>query len=530
MDGVARWCGAHSTAAVGFLMRRVFSGQAQPAYVGYPDITMPEDVPAGRRRALAKQAAPLGPRVSVIIPTRDRLGNVEAAIESVLSQSIAPEQIIVVDDGSEDGTWQSVSRQFRSAVETGQLTLVRTEGEGQGAARNHGLRVARGDIIAYLDSDNVWHPDHLLFALGAGIHEGHSFVYSGIHVEHLLDERRSLLAQPFNRAALLRANYIDTSSMVHHRVLIDRWGEWDNRFRRVIDWEFALRLTTVHDAVLIPVVTVDVVVGADSVTVQHDLGPEIEMIDHMYPLERCLTGAARLDYEGFAQLFRSPAETPSNASARTVPAVDLDLGAIRSVPGWNDSVGLAPSVPRHLLIFCGALDIPERLADAHQAVRELAMAHDVIVVCCEDPGPSVADWIAAGATATVNLVGLSTPQERLTAVRRLAATSSGAYLVGRSPWVVERAAELRVMLRDVPMVYEVRDAPGSWMVDFAGNGATLADGVTTFDEHDARQLSVAHRLGANRVAVIRDGATERTEAVLRASKRVHDQLNALANS
>lgn len=88
---------------------------------------------------------------SVIIPTYDRLNFLKACIESVRAQSLKPAEIIVVDDGSTDGTIEWVSKQP-------DCQLVTQANSGPGAARNAGAARARGEYLAFLDSDDIWLP------------------------------------------------------------------------------------------------------------------------------------------------------------------------------------------------------------------------------------------------------------------------------------------------------------------------------------------------------------------------------------
>ncbi len=92
--------------------------------------------------------------ISVIIPTFDRSARLAAAIESVLDQE-GPLELIVVDDGSTDGT-ASVVGGFGE-----RLRYERRDHRGVSAARNHGVRMARGSWIAFLDSDDEWLPGKL---------------------------------------------------------------------------------------------------------------------------------------------------------------------------------------------------------------------------------------------------------------------------------------------------------------------------------------------------------------------------------
>jgi len=89
-------------------------------------------------------------KISVVIPTYNRIALVERAIDSVLMQSIKPFDIIVVDDGSDDGTSEMIKKKYRS------INLVQQQNSGVSAARNNGIKHAKGDWIALLDSDDEW--------------------------------------------------------------------------------------------------------------------------------------------------------------------------------------------------------------------------------------------------------------------------------------------------------------------------------------------------------------------------------------
>lgn len=93
------------------------------------------------------------PRVSVIIPTYNRRALVPHAIRSVLAQTLPVEEILVVDDGSTDGTAEALQREFGA-----RLTFVRQENAGVSAARNRGLAMAQGEFLSLIDSDDVWLP------------------------------------------------------------------------------------------------------------------------------------------------------------------------------------------------------------------------------------------------------------------------------------------------------------------------------------------------------------------------------------
>jgi Glycosyl transferase family 2 len=97
----------------------------------------------------------VNPRVSVVIPTFQRRRYVCRAVESVLSQTFGDFELIVVDDGSTDGTAEAL-RRYRDRIR-----YRWQPNRGLAAARNTGISLGRGAVLAFLDSDDRWLPDHL---------------------------------------------------------------------------------------------------------------------------------------------------------------------------------------------------------------------------------------------------------------------------------------------------------------------------------------------------------------------------------
>jgi len=93
--------------------------------------------------------------ISVVIPVFNAAPYIAQAIDSVLSQTLPPDQILVVDDGSTDATPEIVQR-YQPRVQ-----YLRQANQGPGAARNLGLRESKGDLLAFLDSDDLWLSDKL---------------------------------------------------------------------------------------------------------------------------------------------------------------------------------------------------------------------------------------------------------------------------------------------------------------------------------------------------------------------------------
>ena len=96
------------------------------------------------------------PRVSVVIPTYNRRDYVQAAIDSVLAQTVTDYEVIVVDDGSTDRTGDALSARYGERIR-----YVWQKNQGESRARNKGIDLARGEYVAFLDSDDLWLPQKL---------------------------------------------------------------------------------------------------------------------------------------------------------------------------------------------------------------------------------------------------------------------------------------------------------------------------------------------------------------------------------
>ncbi len=95
------------------------------------------------------------PKISVIIPTYNRVHLIKDAVESVFNQTYQDFELIIIDDGSTDNTREVLAEYGE------RLRYIYQENQGRSAARNHGINLAKGEYIAFLDSDDVWFPDKL---------------------------------------------------------------------------------------------------------------------------------------------------------------------------------------------------------------------------------------------------------------------------------------------------------------------------------------------------------------------------------
>ena len=102
------------------------------------------------------------PEISVIVPTYNRFEMLEKALNSVLSQDFNDIEIIVIDDASTDNTNARLQQGFKREIEKGIIRYIRNEkNQGRSACRNTGIKFAKAELVAFLDDDDYWLPEHL---------------------------------------------------------------------------------------------------------------------------------------------------------------------------------------------------------------------------------------------------------------------------------------------------------------------------------------------------------------------------------
>lgn len=197
---------------------------------------------------------------SVILPTYNRAFCICKAIDSALRQDFADWELVIADDGSTDGTEALLRERYAEQFASGRFVYLRQDNAGVCRARNLGLSAARGEWIAYLDSDNTVRPDFLrTFAEAIGAHPRVETFYAKFANVCGGAERGG----PFDWDGLLSRNFIDLGVFVHHRRLVGELGGFDEAFRRLVDWELILRYTRRHPPVFIDRVLMDYNNSAD---------------------------------------------------------------------------------------------------------------------------------------------------------------------------------------------------------------------------------------------------------------------------
>jgi glycosyltransferase involved in cell wall biosynthesis len=191
--------------------------------------------------------------LSVVIPCYNAAPFLDEAISSVFAQTRSPSEVIIVDDGSTDGTAEIAERRG--------VRVIRLERNvGAAAARNAGLRAARGDLVAWLDADDIWKPEHLAIVVPL-LERFPAAVLAFSLVETFGGESSvwpTLLpaGAPVNaEAACLRRCILPQNAVVVRRAEVLAAGGYDERLRLAEDYDLWLRLSREYSFVCTHLVT-----------------------------------------------------------------------------------------------------------------------------------------------------------------------------------------------------------------------------------------------------------------------------------
>jgi len=206
--------------------------------------------------------------VSVVIPMFNRAHTISDAVNSVLAQTYSNYEIILVDDGSTDNTIEVIS-QYGDAV-----IYVNQENLGPSVARNTGIKQAKGELIAFLDSDDVWHEDKLArqvacFAdaprvgLVASGHEIRDENWNLIHITRLTNREIGQI----HRKDLYK-NFFSTPSVIVRAKCFQEVGCFDETIRYAEDWDMWLRILKHYECKIINEPLVSVRVNGVSITTE----------------------------------------------------------------------------------------------------------------------------------------------------------------------------------------------------------------------------------------------------------------------
>ena len=189
-------------------------------------------------------------KVSVVIPTYNRINLLERAVNSVIRQTKNAFEIIVVDDGSDDNSSEMVKQKFGSVI------LVRQENCGVSAARNRGIEISKGDWIALLDSDDEWKPNKLEKQINAlsedpdyfFCHTNETWIRNGVRVNQ---GKRHKKYGGYIFDKCLDICRISPSSALFKKSILEHVGLFDNELHVCEDYDLWLRITREHKILFI---------------------------------------------------------------------------------------------------------------------------------------------------------------------------------------------------------------------------------------------------------------------------------------
>jgi glycosyltransferase involved in cell wall biosynthesis len=260
-------------------------------------------------RLTSKNGGPskVNPLVSVIVTTFNHEAYISEALESVFAQTYAPVEVIVVNDGSSDGT-ESAIAPFRNRIR-----YMFQENQGVAGSRNAGIRKANGQFLAFLDGDDLWEPEKLAIQVQAANQypeagiiatNGVQFSSSEILNASLLGAAVEVLGQsgdvkfvPNVFDVLIRGNIIYTTSQVMiPRKVFEIVGLSDRRFRIASDYDLYLRIASRYGLVTINKTLVKWRYHSASASGVNDLRPYVwaedclnvlhKLLKHAYPSKK----------------------------------------------------------------------------------------------------------------------------------------------------------------------------------------------------------------------------------------------------
>src|SRR3989344_2882818 len=181
------------------------------------------------------------PWVSVVIPTFNDKHYICQAIDSVLAQTYKNIEILVIDDGSSDGT-EDMLKKYKNKIK-----YIYQENKGLSGARNAGLKMAQGKYISLLDADDIYHKERIKNQIKF-LENDHDYALSYSDVRHFRDGENKLMRLKYQYYSgnifekLLKKNFIAPSSVLFKKEMINKIGYFDEDLKKSADWDHWLRM------------------------------------------------------------------------------------------------------------------------------------------------------------------------------------------------------------------------------------------------------------------------------------------------
>lgn len=190
---------------------------------------------------------------SIIMPTYNRAFCIEGAIDSLLKQTYQGYELIIIDDGSTDNTEKVIKEKYGNLLGEKLKYICLDTNKGVCYARNTGLENAKNEWIAYLDTDNTLRPYFLQEFYEAILQNPTSKNFYA----QIINSDNLIIGKDFNHKSLYEANYIDMGVYVHHKSLYEKYGGFDTKLKRLVDWDLILRYTKKETPVYIKKILLD---------------------------------------------------------------------------------------------------------------------------------------------------------------------------------------------------------------------------------------------------------------------------------
>jgi GT2 family glycosyltransferase len=271
------------------------------------------------------------PRVSAVITTYNYERYVAAAIESVLGQTVPPDEVVVVDDGSTDGTAAVVAGYAGRGVR-----YIHQANAGAGAARNRGIRETRGELIAFLDADDCWLPDklerqlaHLRRYPAVGLVTGDEWQVFGADRPPVREYRRPAHAARLYPRILIENLVGNPSLVLVRRACFAQVGEFDETLPLGQDWEMWIRIARAY-----PIGVIDV--------------PLIEFLQHDGSLTAGKAGARHRSNQTIRRRYLGAVQSPAQRAYLWCAGQSMSyfyMGAALAVQGAARGATLRAALP-----------------------------------------------------------------------------------------------------------------------------------------------------------------------------------------
>ena len=279
---------------------------------------------------------PVPGMVSIMMPAYNAAPYIRAAIDSVLAQSYSNWELIVVDDGSSDGTGD-----FAASIGDPRIHLVRQQNLGEASARNAALRMCRGEFLAFLDADDVFYPEHLqATAAYLSEHAGCGGVYTdgdeldeaGKRLAPISLRRRGPYEGDIFEQVVLASDVIGPPgcAVLRRTVLVEHRLAFDEQIVIGPDWDFLRQVAEVATFGVLPIRSYGYRLHSQSVSVATD------------PRRKALSLALCRE-----KAIRSPRFATCSLKTRQAVFFDLLVRQLRGLP--ERQVAILDGLEFHLL-------------------------------------------------------------------------------------------------------------------------------------------------------------------------------------